>query len=239
MSEMERAARLETFWARLVEHFGHDSAVELDCFEFTEYAEQAGLIRWEPYDETKHGEMDMDPGDMIWLAEPAAGAPTPSQGAPTGDDPREALIACWLDKVGRPDEPHDALCESEHIAPLGDTPCDCEHRRALLIAALHPERSEAIQGAPTGAPTGGEALRVEPIAVDDEALAAIAHGIVGSGKTPVELRAAIVETLVTLAQEVRYWNRLAHNYSDEILTLRAQIASRPDAGAPEGTTGGA
>ena len=31
---------------------------------------------------------------------------------------------------------HDALCEAEYIAPLGDTPCDCRHRRETIRAAL-------------------------------------------------------------------------------------------------------
>ena len=53
---------------------------------------------------------------------------------------REALIAL-AEKIGamptrlEPDA-HDALCESEYIAPAGDTPCDCQHRKDIVRAAL-------------------------------------------------------------------------------------------------------
>lgn len=54
------------FFEDLVQHFGPNERLEMDGFEFTEYAEKRGLIKWEPYDPETHGLIEAEPGDQIW-----------------------------------------------------------------------------------------------------------------------------------------------------------------------------
>ena len=64
---MSRAVRLEALFQSLVTHFGEEEHMDLDYFDFTEIAEKHGLIKWVPYDPKKHGEMDVEKGEKIWV----------------------------------------------------------------------------------------------------------------------------------------------------------------------------
>ena len=67
----------EKFIARLMEHFGPDGAMDMDCFDFVDWASDAGLIEEYQYDPGQHGEMlgDPEPGDMLWKPVPVGGRP--------------------------------------------------------------------------------------------------------------------------------------------------------------------
>ncbi len=59
---------LRPFVLAILEHFGPEQGMELDCCDFQDLATQFGIIKWEKYDPERHGEgHDMDPGDDIWL----------------------------------------------------------------------------------------------------------------------------------------------------------------------------
>ena len=71
IEELEVYARLEDFWNALVEHFGWGGSLEMDGSEFTDDAEERGLIRWEDYDPDKHGSdewIEAEEGDRIWFS---------------------------------------------------------------------------------------------------------------------------------------------------------------------------
>ncbi len=55
------------FVRELIQHFSDDVNMELDYCDFTELAEKHGLIRWEDYDPEKHGDMDAEEGDRVWV----------------------------------------------------------------------------------------------------------------------------------------------------------------------------
>ncbi len=59
---------LRPFVLAILEHFGPEQGMELDCCDFQELATLHKVIRWEKYDPERHGEgHDMEPGDEIWL----------------------------------------------------------------------------------------------------------------------------------------------------------------------------
>jgi len=68
-SDIERvAAAGAKLWHRLAEYFLLNEYAEMDSYTFMEIAEEAGLIRHEPYDPARHPELDdVDPGDTAWF----------------------------------------------------------------------------------------------------------------------------------------------------------------------------
>lgn len=59
---------LINFWNDLVVHFGGwGGNLELEMWDFEEMAEKHGLVRKEEYDPEKHGEMECEEGDIVWL----------------------------------------------------------------------------------------------------------------------------------------------------------------------------
>ena len=55
------------FAKAVVSHFGGEQHMELDCFDFQDLAEAFHVIQWEDYDPEKHGEIEAELGDRIWM----------------------------------------------------------------------------------------------------------------------------------------------------------------------------
>lgn len=64
---------LRGFWRDLVRYFGPDEHLELDGFAFEEMALKHNLVRNEPFDPDVHGNVEAEPGDIIWVDNLAEG----------------------------------------------------------------------------------------------------------------------------------------------------------------------
>ena len=56
------------FTRGVIEHFGDGWPLEMDLDDFLSLAQETGVIRWETYNPEIHGEIDVDPGEEIWLS---------------------------------------------------------------------------------------------------------------------------------------------------------------------------
>jgi hypothetical protein len=61
-------------FSKLFEHFVADGMIDLDYGDFQEWAGEAGLLEPVNYDPAQHGELDAEPGDIIYVLTPTARA---------------------------------------------------------------------------------------------------------------------------------------------------------------------
>lgn len=65
---------LYRLFSKLFEHFVADGMIDLDYGDFQEWAGEAGLLEPVNYDPAQHGELDAEPGDIIYVLTPTARA---------------------------------------------------------------------------------------------------------------------------------------------------------------------
>jgi len=64
---LDTARAAADLWCKLAEHFLEDESSELDYSDFVDFAEEIGLLMQVPYNPEVHGEMDVEPGDRIYV----------------------------------------------------------------------------------------------------------------------------------------------------------------------------